>query len=617
MKIAFYCLGFALSFCSAHAQQGMLDPSFGNGKGYVFIPGPSAELNTAYAVVIQPDGKILTAGQGSLAPSGWVYFQVTRQNTDGTMDPSFGTNGIVSLHPSEIVTDGASSPAFGMALQPDGKIVVVGRNQGFHNFAASTFSTAIIRLNTNGSLDNSFAGDGKLNLQLSSSNSTEGANEVVLQPDGKIVIAGVSTRNPIGNTMTIARINSDGTPDNSFNITGVRHINFATASEGFGVKLQPDGKIVAAGRVTGTGSIDVAVVRLLNDGSYDNSFDGDGKASFDINGTDDFGYSLDLQADGKIVIGGSTQGATTDMLFVRLNTDGSLDNSFNITGKKIIDLGFNEMGYRVIVQTDGKILLGGRQNTALFQSYFFVTKLNNNGTEDQSFGTTGTAIHISGGSSWAQDITLQEDGKIVVAGYGGKPLEGDGKMVARLTNAVSTQTSLPVLLSSFTLKHSGSGSLLEWSTASEQNSDRFEIEHSLNGRDFKMIAFVGAAGNSDITRNYSWMHTDPSSGWNYYRLRQVDLDGKFAYSTIQKINNDRSAMVQLWPNRGSNFIKVKHGSTRVTDIMVTDMQGKTVMRSKAGSGSETILNISSLHPGMYIVSVYHDGESTDAKFVKE
>src|SRR5688572_20626382 len=148
MKKLFFCVAVAFVFGSAHSQQGMLDLSFGNGKGYVFIPGPSAELNTAYAVVIQPDGKILTAGQGSLAPSGWVYFQVTRQNTDGTMDASFGTNGIVSINPSEIVTDGASSPAFGMALQPDGKIIVVGRNQGFHNFAASSFSTAILRLNS-------------------------------------------------------------------------------------------------------------------------------------------------------------------------------------------------------------------------------------------------------------------------------------------------------------------------------------------------------------------------------------------------------------------------------------------------------------------------------------
>ena len=251
---------------------------------------------------------------------------------------------------------------------------------------------------------------------------------MALQPDGKIVTVGYSYN---GNNydMAIMRVNDNGTIDNNFDGDGVKiidvsgHNNFA-----YSVAVQPDGKIIIVGYkyyfITfscGCSSwggcstcynyyYDVVVVRLNPDGSFDNSFDGDGVRIIDIT-QQDIAHSVALQPDGKIIIGGYVSGGS---LVIRVNSNGSLDGTFNGSGYVINN--FASVIYSVAVQTDGKIVAGGYAYSANYD--FAVARFNTNGSFDISFDGDGKKlIDFSNNSEdLAYTITSTSSGKIILAG---------------------------------------------------------------------------------------------------------------------------------------------------------------------------------------------------------
>jgi len=252
MKKFYAFFGILLSLhLSSFSQQGIPDVTFGT-AGHVVVPMQIQTVpNTGYAIAIQSDKKIVTAGRATpTALIGPSVFLITRHNTNGTLDGTFGTGGRVYIDPVDTYNDGSQTIGYGLAIQPDGKILVVGEQVDLYDFAASQFWTGIVRLNTNGSVDNSFHTNGRVNIQMSTPvSASEGARDVVVQNDGKIVITGFATVAPIGQTMYVARLNSDGTLDNGFNGTGKVYLDFTTPSYGRSLKSQPDGKIVVVGYV--------------------------------------------------------------------------------------------------------------------------------------------------------------------------------------------------------------------------------------------------------------------------------------------------------------------------------------------------------------------------------
>ena len=330
--------GFTLA---RYNPDGSIDTTFGGGDGVVgeTFPGGSG---TGEHVLLRPDGKIVLVGLAATATSPGIG--VMRFNADGSLDTTFDGDGRVIRFTGPI---GFVEEA---ALQADGKIVVVAT----HSTTSNDF--AVARFNADGTVDATFGGGDGLVTTDFGSLGNDVARAVAIDASGKIVVAGVAN----GNDWGLARYNTDGTPDTTFGGGGLVMTDFGSSAEAAnGLVLQPDGKIVVVG-VAGFPR-GVSVARYNVDGSPDTSFSGDGRASAEI-GEGVEPTAVALQADGKIVVAGSIQPGNQDFEFLltRFTADGSLDAAFGAGGAVVTDFaGFNDFGSDVAVQADGKIVVAG------------------------------------------------------------------------------------------------------------------------------------------------------------------------------------------------------------------------------------------------------------------
>jgi uncharacterized delta-60 repeat protein len=244
---------------------------------------------------------------------------VVRYEPDGSLDQNFGVSG-------QVITDftGGTDVINAVALQTDGKIVAAGLTQ--MTPTPFSFDFALVRYDTNGNLDNSFGAGGKVTTEVVANAMDEGRG-VVIQPNGKIVVAGQAQTDALSD-FALAGYNPDGTLDSNFGTGGrvVTHLVGNSATNA--LLLQPNGKLIAAGSMTSSNG-DFALVRYNSDGSVDGSFGSGGAVATDFQGAGEQAHALARQPDGKIVAAGftelSTPFATRDFALARYNGDGSLD----------------------------------------------------------------------------------------------------------------------------------------------------------------------------------------------------------------------------------------------------------------------------------------------------
>ena len=379
---------------------GILDPSFGDDG--IVISNFTDFNDEAQAVVLQEDGKIIAAGgiAGELS--------VARYNTDGSLDLSFSEDGVTS------VGFGDDVYASAVALQLDGKIVVGG--YGYGNFI-------LARFHPNGSLDTSFGGDGKVATNFLEN---DGINALAIQLDGKIIALGYAFNNIDVSTsdFTLARYNPDGSLDLSFDGDGKLTTDFFGLFDyATDIVLQPDGKILVTGHVGDITKTNIGVVRYNSNGSLDVSFDGDGKAitGFVYGAA---GEAIELQADGKIVVAGrASNSRSSDVATVRYNANGSLDTDFGDDGLAItVFLGGSSIGYDLDIQPDGKIVVVGTASFTNFETLmtdddFALVRYNADGSPDLGFGDEGKVTTNINQVEYGIGTVLQSDGKIVVVGF--------------------------------------------------------------------------------------------------------------------------------------------------------------------------------------------------------
>ncbi len=367
----------------------------------------------------------------------WLINSEMAQAAAGDLDPTFGTAGMITTDINHSV-----DLAQAVAIQADGKLVVVGQTYKNNDFSGEDF--VVTRYNTDGTLDNTFGSGGRVRTDFPGLAAVP--SSVVIQPDGKIVVAGGAFPlfTFLGN-FEVVRYKPNGSLDRSFGNGGIVTTHFSEGSYAFGVALQADGKIVAAGTVfvdfnPGEGSdTDFALARYNPDGSLDTTFGNGGTVMTDFFGMEDDAFSVLIQSDGKIVAVGSANNPATyyDFAAARYLSNGTIDTAFGVGGKVSTDFGAAnfDRAHAAALQSDGRIVAAGfaiSQNGGV--QNFAVARYTSSGVLDTSFRGDGkNQIDFGSCCQSAYQVLLQQDGKIVTVGYANTESSDSDFLLARLS----------------------------------------------------------------------------------------------------------------------------------------------------------------------------------------
>lgn len=432
---------------SAMAAPGDLDASFG-GTGEVTLQPRGLQESRVSGVAIQPDGKILLVGSAGGYHGSDHDIVVIRLDPDGSPDPSFGLGGVASIDFSE-GTKNADDYGNGLALQPNGKIIVVGTSYIDTSAGEGPGNEygVVARLNTNGTHDPTFgaangqdsASGGKLIIHLGQGESggvglanKTAATNVVVRPNGRIVVVGSkdleypSGEPPSGFFFTLA-LTAEGARDTSFGDDGRASVEFSTAALPRAAALAPNEDLVVAGEtLSGGGEEYPAVARLSSAGVLVSGFGEEGgkRVLSDI-GTGSI-ESVAVQPDGKLVFATTIQGPESEWSragLIRLNADGSTDSLGGQAFQPIPALGRYDSAGGVAIDPQGRIVLGaeGADADGGFDVYSRLARFTPSGSLDGSFGSGGAVNalvgeSVNGHGYSALRTAIQGDGKIVIAG---------------------------------------------------------------------------------------------------------------------------------------------------------------------------------------------------------
>lgn len=452
---------------------GSLDPTFGvNGKVRTDFPGLAAQISS---IVIQPDGKILVAGGAFPLFTFLGDFELARYNPNGSLDATFGSGGIVTTS-----FPGQGGYAFALALQPDGKIIAAGTDfLAFSNDDSSNTDFGLVRYNPDGSADLTFGSDGQITTDFDGFNDDAFAILIQPDGKIVAVGSAKNPRNfyDFAAARYLANGSIDPTFGNAGEVRtdfGARSFDRARSAA-----LQPDGKIVTAGfAISQNGGVqNFAVARYRADGTLDSSFDGDGTTEIDFGSCCQSAYSVLLQPDGRIITVGypSSESSDGDFLLARLTANGALDATFGIGGKVRTSMGdLNDGANGALLQPDGKIVAVGFHPTASnkFSEFSAARYLNGSGflsiTSAVSrkthggagafdislplFGEPGLENRSTGGShtlvfTFSSEVTSGT--ATVTAGSGsvfGSPIFAGNTMTISLTGVLDVQTLTVTLL---------------------------------------------------------------------------------------------------------------------------------------------------------------------------
>ncbi|MFZ1801136.1 MAG: T9SS type A sorting domain-containing protein [Chitinophagaceae bacterium] len=525
---------------------GSYDESFGiNGRSEIDFHGKLYTSNNNFT--LQSDGKIVCIGE-YYSVEGKIFSGVFRCKPDGSLDSSFGNNGMDSVH-----IDNLNYPS-GIVVQPDGKIVVAGDVRKSIYDEKRTF---IYRLMSNGGLDSGFGNNGiVVNLHSKDINSVD----LVIRPNGKLVIGSTYEVFGFRSAYQLESFNSDGTVDENFGVNGIGKFYFGDGQTGIwntemhAMTLESDGKIVCAG-ITGVGDIVMGLCRFYENGNIDEGFGENGGVItpyMNIDGVQNFGVTF--QPDGKILTCGyalMNSNTPIPLILVRYSENGNLDPEFGDNGITATTNDSSSIGgYSIHVLPDGKILVTG--------------------------GSTGPYI--------------------LLARY-----NGDNVLAANFKEVKATQTNDAITIT--------------WQTLNESGTKSFTVERSNNANDYAGINTVPAKG---VASSYSYTDKNPLSGTNYYRIRENAANGTNTFSPVVKVVFNDNGIISLYPNPAKNTVTVKGlNKNTIATIRITDMNGREISKQNFTQSNIATLNIRALAQGSYFVLVEQNGKVTKLRIVKE
>jgi uncharacterized delta-60 repeat protein len=477
-------------------------------------------------------------------------------------------------------TDGKASYCFSSGthgslnsgFQSNGKIVYMG---GYGN--TSCFD--LVRFNYNGSVDSTFGVNGCVNNICSLfPNGGYYVRDMIIQSDDKIIVIGLQQNNTYPNAYWITRLTPDGTLDTTFNGTGYKDLSFGTTIEwGLCVALQADGKILVGGTSGNTAEF-FTVARLTTTGALDTTFGVGGKAQISFSGTESMANSILVQPDGQIVLGGYTVNApyAKDFALVRLSSNGTLDTTFGVNGKVIttVDSNYSDAVTQLAIQSDGKIVAGGftsfETNTRMA-----VVRYLSNGSIDTTFGTNGINVITDGFGGKNCSVAVQADDKIIVAGG----WEGGYFEVFRFLNSGALDTAF------------GSNGLVNAFPVNGGYASKVLIQAD------NKIVVSGTTPTSDFLNQCATI----------IRLNPNALS----------VNSFMNDMVDVFPNPTTGIFTIQSSYDNSVSVQLFDILGKQILKSYIINKGANTINASDLSKGIYLLKLNNEqGSSTQKLIIK-
>jgi len=423
MKNIYLVVLLLYSSVFTYGQWGSLDPTFGDAGKVIMNIGEGFE--NAADILQQEDGKLIVIGSGT---DGNTKIMVSRFNSDGTIDNTFGSEGKTLVAVSPNINYGING-----AFQSDGKIVVGARcGDGFYN------DFTCIRLTNSGILDSSFGVDGIFIISLA--DKPEELTDIKVLDDDYIILAGYAGNTDVNEDFALVKLTPDGLLDTSFGVNGiVLHDVTGKFDRIKAIAIKSDGKILGVGSVYDEVRIGIsALVQFQANGLIDNTFGDGGLITATPGPYASVFNGVVINEDNTIVVAGSLDyDSQYDFLAAKFNEDGTVFSQFGEDGFFIQDYnGNSEYAATMVKQPDGKFILGGSQGIWP-ESDFAIVRISNNGELDESFGNDGLiTTDFFNGFDYAVGLTLQADGKLVA---GGSASDGSDYQLAlaRYTTGIS------------------------------------------------------------------------------------------------------------------------------------------------------------------------------------
>lgn len=479
----------------------------------------------------------------------------------GSLDTAFGTNGIV------ITSVGSNADKIhSLVIQPDGKIIAVGTNivTGVDN------DIALVRYNTDGSLDTDFGTGGKVTTAIG--NGDDQGNAVLLQPDGKIVVCGISDGDTTGSVIydaAVVRYNVNGSLDPNFGVGGI--VTTHVGAPGFqgnanAMVFQTDGKIIISG--TSNGGLnpnDFFIIRYTTNGTIDTSYGTNGIVITNIGTSDDTIYGMAIQNDGEIILGGTTTvpGDQPNFALARYDTDGNLESTFGSGGIVSTDFGnnYSENGRSVVIQSDGKIVLAGFIYGT--STDYAMARYNTNGSLDTGFGINGIVTTPIGTlQDYGSMATLQPDDKILVAGYSS------------------------IFLYDFSLvRYNANGSL----DPTFGTNGKVATDCDNNSNDFAYALAFQNDGKIVLG----------GSSWNDFAIARYNGD-----DGLGTVSNNILTPTLKVINPGTNIFTIQSSAIINGEMLVYNMLGEKIAQSTIRNSNNTTVDLSAVAKGVYFIKVH-------------
>lgn len=549
----------------------------------------------AHDAEIQTDGKLFIAGYAG-NPC------LLRYDTTGALDHTFGNQGVLRA----FWTCGSSDSQQDIIIQPDGKIVM-----GTNYFNGEDQDFIVARYNPDGSPDGTFGSEGAVITPIGEYN--DRCYAVGIQSDGKIIAAGGKNNSPQSDynyDFALVRYNTDGSIDQSFGDNG-----FTTTTIGLvdnmihSLAIQEDDKIIVAGMAYDHVPeyqfhfSDFAIARYSPNGELDGSFGNSGIVRLTLSETYDFARSVILQPDGKVLVAGTAQFNESDykIALIRLNPDGSLDNSFGSNGLFTNNLdGFiND----IALDPNNRIILAGEVITT-GRYKFVVLRLHPDGSLDSSFGSNGYITSSFGdGDSYGDAVAVGDDGEIIVAGtFNRQSPEYFDFAILRLFSYLSWLPPPGLISPKDGVVGQSTDPTMVWQAVPGASTYNIQVSSSVNF-DADLIECTGLP-----SPRFSVVGLNPFTEY-FWRASGTGLTGTGSWSeTWRFITGDytmaldeTATRLQLYPLPASTYLKLKGAGNEFLSIGLFSIEGKLVRRIE-GEGIEEI-DVSPLQSGIYLIRI--------------